>query len=161
MKHSKCPSCSSSSLKDFFTIKNAPVQSLVTIKSYEEAMAIPRNDITLTFCNECGFIFNSTFDTSVDYYTKGYEDQQGFSPTFKVFITEVTNRFIDKYEVREKDVIEIGCGKGDFINLICELGNNRGLVLILHMKKGVRRHNPMSGLLKSFILPTMATWKLM
>ncbi|TDO02659.1 class I SAM-dependent methyltransferase [Sunxiuqinia elliptica] len=150
MKHLKCPSCSSSSLKDFFTIKNAPVQSLVTIKSYEEAMAIPRNDITLTFCNECGFIFNSTFDTSVDYYTKGYEDQQGFSPTFKVFITEVTNRFIDKYEVREKDVIEIGCGKGDFINLICELGNNRGVGIDPAYEEGRSTPQPNVRFIKEF-----------
>lgn len=127
MKHLKCPCCQSAKVKDFFVVKNAPVQSIVTIKSYEEAIVIPKKDITLAFCNDCGFIFNSIFDTSIDYYTKGYEDQQGFSPTFKMFITEVTNKFINKYEVREKDIIEIGCGKGDFINLICELGNNRGI----------------------------------
>ncbi|MGD9932043.1 MAG: class I SAM-dependent methyltransferase [Mangrovibacterium sp.] len=127
MKHSICPCCQSKNLKDFFVLKNAPIHSLVTIKTYEEAIAIPRKDITLTICTDCSFVFNSSFDTSIDFFTNGYEDQQGFSSTFRMFLTKVTNRFIDKYNIREKDVVEIGCGKGDFINLFCELGNNRGI----------------------------------
>lgn len=127
MKHTACPNCRGSDLEDFFTIRNAPTQSLVTIKNREEALAIPRQDIVLTFCNSCGFIFNSAFDTSIDYYTQGYEDQQGFSPTFVKFITGVTERFIDKHGIRNKRVIEIGCGKGDFIRLISKLGDNTGV----------------------------------
>lgn len=127
MKHTACPNCHHSDIEDFFTIKDAPVHSLVTVKNYNEAMSIEKKDITLAFCNNCGFIFNSTFDTSLDYYTKGYEDQQGFSPTFLKFITGVTQRFIDKYDIKNKEVIEIGCGKGDFISLICDLGNNSGI----------------------------------
>ncbi len=127
MKHTHCPNCKHEDIEDFYTVKNAPVHSLVTIKDYDEAVSVPRKDITLAFCNNCGFIFNSSFDTSLDYYTKGYEDQQGFSPTFVKFITGITQKFIDRYDIKEKDVIEIGCGKGDFINLISDLGNNRGI----------------------------------
>jgi SAM-dependent methyltransferase len=127
MKHTSCPNCRETDLEDFFTIPNAPTQSLVTIKDREEALAIPRKDIVLTFCNTCGFIFNSEFDTTIDYYTQGYEDQQGFSPTFTKFISGVTQRFIDRHDVRGKQVIEIGCGKGDFVRLISKLGNNRGI----------------------------------
>jgi len=116
MKHKNCLNCLSSNTMDFFIIKNAPVHSLAIAKSYEEAVSIPRKDITMSFCNNCGFIYNSTFDTTINYYTKGYEDQQGFSPTFKKFITGITARFIEKYDVKNKDVIEIGCGKGDFIS---------------------------------------------
>jgi hypothetical protein len=111
----KCIHCQSTNVENFFTLKNSPIQSLVTIKTYEEAIAIPKKDLTLAFCSNCGFIFNSTFDTSIDYYTKGYEDQQGFSKTWLKFITEVTEKFIDRYDVRNKDIIEIGCGKGDFL----------------------------------------------
>jgi len=127
MKHKSCPNCNSTNHKDFFTVKNAPTQSLLTLKSFEEAISIPKKNIHLAFCHNCGFIFNSSFDTSIDYYTKGYEDQQGFSPTFIKFISGVTNRFIEKYNILNKNVIEIGCGKGDFISLICELGNNKGI----------------------------------
>jgi SAM-dependent methyltransferase len=127
MKQTACPCCQHTDLDAFFTIRNAPVQSVVAIQSYEAAIKLPRHDIVLTFCNHCGFIFNSEFDTEWNYYTQGYEDQQGFSPTFVTFITRVTQRFIDKYNVRNQQIVEIGCGKGDFIRLICELGHNKGI----------------------------------
>lgn len=34
---------------------------------------------------------------------------------------------IERYGLRDKRLIEIGCGKGEFLNLLCELGNNSGL----------------------------------
>src|SRR5210317_1920847 len=107
MTHTACPCCQNADLEVFFTIPNAPTQSLVTIRSREDALAIPRKDIALTFCNDCGFIFNSEFDTSIDYFTQGYEDQQGFSPTFVKFLTGVSERFIEKYGMRGKRVVEI------------------------------------------------------
>ncbi len=127
LKHTNCPSCQSENVEDFFTIPNAPIQSLVTIREKDDAFSIPSTNIDLCFCHDCGFIFNSSFDTTYDYYTKGYEDQQGFSPTFKKFITSITSRFIDRYQMRNKDIVEIGCGKGDAILLFCELGNNKGI----------------------------------
>ncbi|MFW5821435.1 MAG: class I SAM-dependent methyltransferase [Bacteroidota bacterium] len=150
MKHTNCPNCKHSDIEDFYTIKNAPVHSLVTIKDYEEAISIPRKDISLAFCNNCGFIFNSSFDTSLDYYTKGYEDQQGFSPTFVKFLTEVTQKFIDRYDIKNKDVIEIGCGKGDFINLISELGNNTGIGIDPAWVPGRTKENPGVRFIKEF-----------
>ncbi len=126
MRHTVCPCCQSTDMESFFTIRNAPVQSLVTIKNREEALAVSRKDIVLTFCNACGFIFNSTFDTSIDYFTQGYEDQQGFSPTFMRFLSGVSERFIDCYHMRNRKVVEIGCGKGDYLRLFCKLGGNRG-----------------------------------
>ena len=102
MKHTHCPNCKHADIEDFYTVKNAPVHSLVTIKDYEEAISVPRKDITLAFCNHCGFIFNSSFDTSLDYYTKGYEDQQGFSPTFVKFITGITKNSLTSMILKEK-----------------------------------------------------------
>lgn len=150
MKHKNCPNCGSVNNEVFFTIKNAPTQSLLTIKSYEEAIAIPKKDIDLAFCHNCGFIFNSSFDTTINYYTQGYEDQQGFSPTFIKFISGITNRFIDNYDIKNKDIIEIGCGKGDFISLICELGNNRGIGIDPAYVEGRQAPNPNLKFIKEF-----------
>ena len=127
MLHSNCPCCNSNDLEDFLTVKNAPVQSMVTIKSYEEAIAIPKKDIILTLCNNCGLVFNRVFDTNINHFLNGYEDQQGFSSTFNSFLTNLTKEFIHKYKIHNKNIIEIGCGKGDFIELICSLGHNKGI----------------------------------
>lgn len=150
MKHTLCPNCRHSDIEDFFSIPNAPVHSLVTIKDKEEALSIERKDIDLCFCNNCGFIFNSSFDTSLDYYTQGYEDQQGFSPTFVKFITGVTQKFIDRYDIKNKEVIEIGCGKGDFISLISELGNNKGIGIDPAWVPGRTKENPNVHFIKEF-----------
>ena len=150
MRHTHCPNCSHTNIEDFFTVHDAPVHSLSIAKQYDEAMSIERKDITMAFCNDCGFIFNSTFDTSIDYYTKGYEDQQGFSPTFLKFISGVTNRFIEKYNMRNKEVIEIGCGKGDFISLICELGNNKGIGIDPAWVPGRTKPNPNVRFIREF-----------
>ncbi|MCY1723263.1 class I SAM-dependent methyltransferase [Prolixibacteraceae bacterium Z1-6] len=150
MNQAFCPCCNSTKTEEFFKVSNAPVQSIVTIKSHEEAISIPRMDITLTFCNSCGFIYNSSFDISIDYYTKGYEDQQGFSPVFTKWINDITNKFINKYDVRNKDVVEIGCGKGDFLNLVCELGNNRGIGIDPAYVNGRSESNPNVSFIKEF-----------
>ncbi len=150
MKYNNCPNCKHNDIEDFFVIPNAPVHSLVTIKDYQEAIAIPKKEISLAFCNNCGFIYNSSFDTSLDYYTQGYEDQQGFSPTFVKFITGVAQKFIDKYDIKEKDVIEIGCGKGDFISLMSELGNNKGIGIDPAWVPGRAKVNPNVRFIKEF-----------
>jgi len=150
MMHNTCPNCRHEELESFFSIKNAPVQSLVTIKNKQDALAIPRKDITLTLCKNCGFIFNGLFDTSIDYYTKGYEDQQAFSSTFISFLTSVTKKFIKKYDIFNKEVVEIGCGKGDFINLLSQLGNNRGTGIDPAWEPGRTKDNPNVRFIKEF-----------
>ena len=125
MLHTKCPNCGGEHIEGFFIIKNAPIFSLVTVKSKEEALNVPRKDIELGFCHSCGFIFNRLFDTTIDYFTGGYEDQQGFSKTFMEYLTGVSNELIDRYDLRGKTLMEIGCGKGDFINLLTNLNGGK------------------------------------
>jgi len=67
------------------------------------------------------------FDAGAQDYNPGYEDQQSFSPTFNSFAGKLAKQLIDKYSIYDKDVVEIGCGKGDFLVLMCELGKNRGV----------------------------------
>jgi hypothetical protein len=67
------------------------------------------------------------FDETVQEYTSSYEDQQSFSPTFNSFAGRLASDLIDKYNIRDKTVVEIGCGKGDFLVLMCEMGNNSGV----------------------------------
>jgi SAM-dependent methyltransferase len=122
-----CPACAAHDVADFFAIKQAPIQSVATMKSRWAAMRIPRKDLTLSFCRHCGFIFNRDFDLNWDHFTHGYEDQQGFSPTFVQFITRITQRLIGKYKIYDQLVLEIGCGKGDFLRLITALGHNKGI----------------------------------
>jgi SAM-dependent methyltransferase len=39
----------------------------------------------------------------------------------------LAQRWIDRYDLCGRDVLEIGCGKGEFLSLMCVLGDNRGI----------------------------------
>lgn len=127
MIHNICPNCKETDIDGFFGIKNAPIFSIVTVKSEEDALTVPRKDIELGFCRSCGFIFNRLFDPTVDYFDLGYEDQQGFSKTFMDYLTRISKGLINKYDLKGKTLLEIGCGKGDFINLLNELAGGEGI----------------------------------
>jgi hypothetical protein len=66
------------------------------------------------------------------------------------FITEISNRIINKYDLRNKDLIEVGCGKGDFISLLCELGPNRGIGIDPAWVPGRTKENPNVKFIKEF-----------
>jgi SAM-dependent methyltransferase len=105
---------------------NVPVHSVLLMPTREEALRYPKGDIKLAFCNSCGFITNLAFDPTKHDYSSRYEETQGFSDTFNKFHKKLAWKLIKKHNLRKRRIIEIGCGKGDFINMLCELGNNEG-----------------------------------
>jgi SAM-dependent methyltransferase len=114
-------------MRPFYEVRGVPVHSCIMVNSEDEALGFPTGDIRLEHCGSCGFVSNMAFDASLQDYHPGYEDQQSFSPTFNSFAGRLAQRLIEKYDVRGKSVVEIGCGKGDFLALMCEAGDNRGV----------------------------------
>lgn len=111
----------------FHEAYEVPTNSCILLKSKEEAISYPKGHITLGHCNQCGFISNTSFDPKLTEYSGRYEETQGFSETFNQFHKMLAERLIEKHQLKNKRVIEIGCGKGEFLILLCELGNNTGV----------------------------------
>jgi SAM-dependent methyltransferase len=122
-----CPSCGASNLEPVYEVRNVPAHSCLLMPSREEAVAYPTGDIQLHWCGFCGFSCNTAFDPGLNAYSIRYEEPQTFSPTFRGFASTLIERLVDKRGVREKDVVEIGCGKGEFLLELCKRGNNRGV----------------------------------
>jgi len=122
-----CPNCGSARMSVFYELESVPVHSVLLLPTWEEALNYPKGDITLGFCRSCGFIANVAFDPSLHEYSSRYEATQAFSPTFSAFAHRLARRLIDQYDLHGKDIIEIGCGQGEFLTLLCELGGNRGV----------------------------------
>lgn len=123
----KCPVCFHSEMTVFFEVNSAPVFCNVLWCSRAEALAAPRAPIRLAFCQECGLIYNIAFAPQLMEYPPAYENSLHFSPRFQKYAEETANRLIQQYQLRNKDIIEIGCGQGDFLAMLQRLGNNRVL----------------------------------
>ncbi len=125
--HAACPSCGARGLEIFHEQRTVPVHSCRLLPSRAEATMFPRGSLRLGFCAGCGFISNTAFDGSFQDYAVSYEETQGFSPRFRAFARELAAGWVEKYDLHGKDLLEIGCGKGEFLALMCELGGNRGI----------------------------------
>ncbi|MEM6582971.1 MAG: class I SAM-dependent methyltransferase [Pseudomonadota bacterium] len=69
---------------------------------------------------------NYAFKPHIPEYSERYEETQSYSATFNRFHQKLAQRLIEKYHLRNKHVVEIGCGKGEFLKMICAMGENRG-----------------------------------
>lgn len=122
-----CQCCGTKEMSVFYEISDVPVHSVLLLKTKHEALTYPTGDIVLGFCNQCGLIANVVFDPNLHEYSASYEETQGFSPTFNAFHRELATHLIERYGLHNKNIMEIGCGKGEFLSLLCELGDNRGV----------------------------------
>jgi SAM-dependent methyltransferase len=122
-----CPNCHSTGLTPFYEVTGSPVHSVLLMETRREAVNYPTGDIRLALCEVCGFICNIAFDPALHEYSAKYEATQSYSPTFNRFHRNLANRLIERYDLRNRDIIEIGCGQGEFLILLCEMGPNRGV----------------------------------
>src|SRR5215203_2323186 len=122
-----CPACGAGDLRIFHEQSGVPAHSVLMLPTRDEALGFPRGDLRLGFCEACGFVTNTAFDVTLNAYSPDYEESQAFSPRFRAFAEDLARRWIDTYDIRGKTVLEIGCGKGSFLQTICDLGGNKGV----------------------------------
>lgn len=123
----QCPVCCGTESRVFYEIEQVPVFIGVLWPSRDEALACPKGDVRLLFCPECGFIHNRAFDATLTQYSQNYNNSLHFSPVYDAYARASAQRIIERYGVTGKTVMEIGCGKGDFLSMLCRLGENRGI----------------------------------
>ncbi len=125
--NSICPACESNSVEIFYEVESFPVHTVLNMKTRDRALNYPQGEIRLGFCNRCGFIYNTVFDSSLLEYSTECEESQGYSATFNKFNRQMAVELVEKYNLKNKKIVEIGSGKGDFLIMLCELGNNSGV----------------------------------
>jgi SAM-dependent methyltransferase len=122
----RCPGCGSDQVSVFYDLAGVPVHSVTLVPTRDQALAFPRGDIALGACRDCRFIYNTAFDPERLSYHAEYESTQAYSTTFNAFHTDLAQRLIERYDLHGKDLIEIGCGHGEFLTLLTDLGDNYG-----------------------------------
>jgi SAM-dependent methyltransferase len=114
----QCRVCGSSRTEPFLVRKESPVHQNLLCRDQQAAVEIDRGDIKMVVCSNCGFVFNSCFDDSKLVYGQDYDNSQLHSPGFKAYVEELTQYLVEEAKVRNRRIVEIGCGKGDFLRRV-------------------------------------------
>jgi SAM-dependent methyltransferase len=122
-----CPACAGKGLVLFYGVHSVPVDCTAVFENQEEALKIPHGDLCLGLCEGCGYIHNTVFDPSLLESRGSYEDQQSYSATFQKYAEGLAEDLIRRYNLHNKLIVEIGCGKGDFLEILCSKGRNQGI----------------------------------
>lgn len=122
-----CPICSTSQREIFFELSEIPAFCNLLWKERQAALNCTKGDIKLAFCHTCGFINNVAFDSAKIDYTEDYECSLDFSPRFQSYARSLAEDLVTRHQLKNKKIIEIGSGKGDFLLLLCQQGNNYGI----------------------------------
>ncbi len=126
MSKCNCAICGSGRTIAVLELAQIPVFCNVQYQNRDDAKSAARGDLSLQFCTHCHHLFNATFDARLLAYAPAYENALDFSPRFRQFALELADQLIATHGLKGKQVIDIGCGKGDFLRLLCERGGNTG-----------------------------------
>ena len=121
-----CPCCGGLAGAPFYEVPRVPVHSVTVLRTPEAARAITTGRIALSLCEQCGFVFNAAFDGNKQDYFHDYVSTQAASSVFNSFHRRLAQDLIDRHGLHGRDVVEIGCGQGEFLQLLASLGGNRG-----------------------------------
>jgi SAM-dependent methyltransferase len=122
-----CPVCLGSSLSVFFERMDVPVHCNLLWPTQTAARQVPRGDIRLGYCALCGMIYNISFEQARMSYGGDYENSLHFSPRFESYAEELAKSLVARDGLYGKQIVEIGCGDGHFLSLLCTKGKNQGV----------------------------------
>ncbi len=120
-KFKNCPICRSLNIEFIYQLESVPMQNKI-YETLEEALKESMLKINLYGCNNCGFVFNADFDPIRVSYSSDYDNTQEYSRYFLRYIENIAKKLIKKYDLKNKSVLEIGCGKGGFLKILYQNG---------------------------------------
>jgi len=118
MPRTECPVCGSTGLADFVDVAKMTGQPRYALQrhlSRAEAMDCLKEDVHFVFCRKCTFTFNRNFNPEVMDYEEDIDTSRGHSDYFNRYIQNVCEQVDEAFSISGKNVVEIGCGDGQFL----------------------------------------------
>lgn len=88
--------------------------------SEAEARDCPKGDMRLVEDLQTGLVYNAAFRPELMVYDQHYQNEQGVSPLFRAHLETVSD--IVQRGMGREEIVEVGCGKGFFLELLLAKG---------------------------------------
>jgi C-methyltransferase C-terminal domain/Methyltransferase domain len=112
-----------SNLEDVFTQSNVPIFQNKVYPSVELALSAEKGEVKLVQSRVSGFVFNKAFTPHVMNYDVHYQNEQSNSVVFKKHLSNILG-LLKSFGIENKKVVEVGCGKGVFFDMMFDEGIN-------------------------------------
>lgn len=122
-----CPGCGYGALRPFYVVRGVPANPELLAPTRLEALDPPSGDIHLAFCPNCGLISNILFDPQRAETSTNPQESPGHQRPLTPSQRALARRWVERYDLKRKQLVEVGSGRGDFLLLLCELGKNYGV----------------------------------
>jgi SAM-dependent methyltransferase len=122
----RCPLCQSPETLALLQQPQVPVLSNICCRSRMETLHLRRGRIDLRACLSCGFLFNAAFEPEMVVYDSHYSNTQAYAPSFAHYLDQLVQMLVEEHAVRQRRVLEIGCGDGSFLERLVLRGDNQG-----------------------------------
>ena len=119
-----CVVCTGQNTSSLLYIERAPVWCSGLCHTRASALEVPTASISLVFCHDCAHLFNQKYETVQ--YGRDYDSSLDFSGVFQNYAENLAGMLVQRYSLRGKTIVEIGCGRGDFLRMLCSKGAKRG-----------------------------------
>lgn len=117
-----CPACASET-NALVDIDGVPTLCGVTWDDVRGARHSSAGLLSLRACDTCAHVFNAAFNPALIVYDEHYDNTLHHSATFRGYARSLIDRLDQAYAFADKHVVELGCGKGEFLTELCAVTN--------------------------------------
>jgi SAM-dependent methyltransferase len=120
LKHRSQSSHSNPDCADLYSIEGVPIFQNMLFDTCEEARNCITGDVHLVRHAESGIVVNRSFRAELMQYDAKYQNEQAVSAVFREHLDQVC-AVVEKH-FTGRSLIEVGCGKGHFLELLQRKG---------------------------------------
>ena len=121
-----CDACGESNLIPFADLGEVPVLCGVHWADAAAAAASPVGQMVLASCPNCAYVRNVAFDPAVMVYDTTMDTNLHHSPAFQEFSAELVRHLVERYALKGRRILDVGCGQGEFLRELCHTAGCTG-----------------------------------
>jgi hypothetical protein len=113
----QCPCCENEKSISVFNAENQPLARYGLCETLDESKGVEGHSLSIMECTNCGVLFNDQFSyEAINYRSVKVQESRVFSPRIHNYMLDKVKELKNKVDLKNKTIMEIGCGEGFFIN---------------------------------------------